>query len=205
MARIFYSFIGAWAAVFIAAGALVVSNVPAGEIESPAVKVFIGDRGHGSGIHIGNGHILTAGHVADGATHAQLDGQAKQPVEVLWHNQEYDVGLLQAPWLVGHNTASVSCRVPHINEEVRATGNPGPLEHMTFSGRVAKGEGAVAMWKSVFIADITGMGGMSGSGVLDKNGEVVGVLVGGPQLPLPVRSIFLIVPGSTVCKLLGRA
>lgn len=81
------------------------------------------DRGHGSGVHIGDGYVLTAGHVADGAKTIQLKtaGGKFQPAEVLWLNKEYDIALLRTDG-AGIGAATLSCRYAHTGEDIRAIG-----------------------------------------------------------------------------------
>lgn len=187
-------------------------SAPAPFSAQPAsVKVSINDKGHGSGVHIGDGVILTAGHVVDEPEAKYVieaaDGR-KTPAEVLWSNKAYDIGLLHARG-AALRAASVSCRSPAVGEEVSAVGNPLDYEHVTVSGRVAKEAAEFKQdigpsWRSAFTVDITGGPGLSGAPVFDRLGYVIGIVVGGVGVRFPIRSFMLAVPMDAACKLMGR-
>ena len=60
------------------------------------VKIMQG-TGHGSGVHIGDGFIVTAAHVVGDAkeTEIKLDDGATRKAETLWVNKAYDIALVR--------------------------------------------------------------------------------------------------------------
>lgn len=166
----------------------------------------------GSGVHIGNGFILTAGHVTDGlqSIGVLLSDGTKAEGDVLWTNAPepggYDVSLVYVPDLKAE-AAPLSCAATHTGEAVSIVGNPGPLTFLTTWGRVS---GVIAagqwyVWKSLVALDIVSAPGVSGGPVYDESGEVVGILVSG--MVLPERGNFgysMMVPSTAICHLLGR-
>ncbi|WP_164823334.1 S1C family serine protease [Sinorhizobium meliloti] len=175
---------------------------------SAALKVDIAG-GHGSGVSIGNGFVITAGHVAKGSKTVTLktkDGKTRQ-ADVLWINEEYDIALLRSDDRT-MPAAKLDCRMVTIGEVITAYGNPGSVEFVAAFGRVA-GEARVAKpWESVLVTDIASAPGMSGGPVFDADRHLVGITVGGlvaslGQAPSLV-GIGFIVPSKSVCDLLAR-
>lgn len=66
---------------------------------SSVVKVIVGN-GHGSGVNIGDGYIVTAAHVVGNEKVVRVKGRwpfaiFETDAEVLWSNPAYDVALLR--------------------------------------------------------------------------------------------------------------
>lgn len=175
------------------------------------VKLVIDAGGHGSGVHIGNGFIVTAAHVASDQTKmtVKADDGSSREATVLWTNKKYDVAMLRMDPAEKIGVARLSCRDPRPNENLHARGNPGNIEFITTNGRVAGSAREVGPWSSVFVFDATVAPGMSGGPVLDNEERVVGITVGLMLVPLgfspALVPISYIVPASTVCMLMGRA
>lgn len=172
------------------------------------VKVIMKD-GHGSGVSIGGGYVLTAAHVAaDGVLYVRNSLGEDQNAETLWINKEYDIALLKVskPEILG--SAKLSCRAPMIGEELTAVGSPLQTEFSTFWGHANSDVKKFGPWNEVFSMDMTVLPGISGGPVFDKNGNVVGLAVGVALLPMgmsaSVTGIGYGVPGSTICNLLAR-
>ncbi len=176
---------------------------------SSVVFVDMGGVGHGSGVHIGRGFVLTAGHVAkEGNLKVKNDFGAIQDAEVLWYNSDYDVSLLKVtqPQLLG--TANLSCRAPEIGEEIIAAGSPLRTEFTRYWGHVNGSVTKYGPWNAVFTMDMTVLPGISGGPIFDKKGDVVGIAVGVALIPMgmaaSVTGIGYGVPGATICNLLAR-
>lgn len=165
------------------------------------VKV-ITEGGHGSGVHIGSGLILTAAHVAELSQKPKIktDTGQEMDAEVLWMNAAYDVALLRFKEKAVIAVAKLSCRLPIVGEVILASGNPGPLEFVTTRGHVAGPMTTAGAWTEVSVTDITVVSGMSGGPIFDADGYVIGITVA----VLNAAPITLIVPGSTICLLMGR-
>lgn len=171
------------------------------------------DKGHGSGVHIGDGYILTAGHVADGIKTIQIKtaGGKFQPADVLWLNKEYDIALLRTK-PDGIGAATLACRYAHAGEDIRAIGNPLTLEFVSSYGRVSGDVRSLGPWKAVLLTDITTIPGQSGGPVFDEGGALVGITVGVVSAPIPTpfgpiyayTGFGTVVPSQTVCDLMAR-
>lgn len=174
------------------------------------------EGGHGSGVHLGNGIILTAAHVADGSKPIKLktsDGK-EMDAEFLWANKTYDIALLRTVGKIA-GQSSLDCRTAKLGDEIQAAGNPLSIEFVSSFGRVAGNVREAGPWKQVFMTDITTVMGMSGGPVFAPDGRVVGVVVGGAVAPLQAAAngpftpsltgFGMAVPSSTVCMLMGRA
>lgn len=82
---------------------------------------------HGTGVHIGDGLILTAAHVVDSVnTFSLTDSQRrKQMATVLWASKAYDVALVRVEDASGLATARLDCdHSPEVGDRVSAFGNP---------------------------------------------------------------------------------
>lgn len=171
--------------------------------------VYLGDaRGHGSGVHIGDGYILTAAHVVRSEKTMPVVTDDGTTVEgaVLWASPEYDVALIRAP--VTAKAAPLACREANVGEEIRASGNPYDQKFVTARGHVSGAAREYEPWKRVIVIDTTMVHGMSGGPTFDMQGNVVGINVGvmvvSQGMASYVASFGYIVPGSTVCMLMGR-
>lgn len=173
-----------------------------------SVKVQMAD-GHGSGVHIGDGLILSAEHVVRDAEIVQLkltDGTTRDAT-VLWVNPESDVALLQtAP--DGLAASPLNCAPPVVGEVVTVTGNPLFLEFVTTRGHIAGGASQVQDWASVATVDMTILPGMSGAGSINERNEVVGLAIAFLSIPIgfsaSATGLGMIVDAEHICGLMGR-
>ena len=206
------SYLYAFLAFIVFTAAWMVHPSTAGSVAPPlassVVKVLPG-KGHGSGVHIGNGYILTAAHVVDGAKSLKIrtsDGKDRDAT-VLWSSKEYDIAAIRTAE-AGIAVSNLDCRTAEAGEVIRASGNPIVLEFVDSYGKVAGKPRLLGPWKSVLITDITTVPGMSGGPTFDANGNVVGITVGVMTLPsgfsASLTGFGAMVPSSTVCGLLGR-
>ncbi|MER9685921.1 serine protease [Mesorhizobium sp. M0139] len=175
------------------------------DLAKSAVRVEVAG-GHGSGVHIGNGFFITAGHVGKDVTSVILTAQdgSKYTGEVLWAvlGQGHDVALVYSPKAAGLDASSLSCSPSYVGQAVRLVGNPMDLEFANTWGRVSSNFGFTAgPWNGLIPLDLTGTFGVSGGPVYDEaTSEVVGILVSG----LPNTGYTLMVPGADICRMLGR-
>jgi serine protease Do len=156
--------------------------------------------------------VITAAHVVGDMPIAQIisDNGATQTGTVLWVNKAYDIAAIE---IDGSKNlpASLACRIPTVGETIDAEGQPVGIKFITMHGYVAGEARELApKWKSAFVADLTVISGMSGGGVYDQFGDVIGITVGAmdphgaPDAPAS-GGLGFIVPSSVVCSLLGRA
>lgn len=185
-------------------------TLPPGDANHPGetVKILV-SSGHGSGVHIGDGYIVTAAHVVTTETSVKikLDDSTEQPGEVLWVNKTYDVALIRTNATM--RAAPLRCGIPYPGEILNAVGNPLAIEFIRTEGRVAGVAREMGPWKLVVPVDITIIMGMSGGPAFDTGGNVVGVNVGVAIAQLgfspSLTGIGFIVPGKVICELLARS
>lgn len=198
----------------------IVTNAAAASINEQAssvVRIDLNSGGHGSGVYIGNGVIITAGHVAKGQkmVMVKMDNGTVQYADVLWVNEAYDVAALAPANPNQMSSSPLSCRTPIVGDAVVAAGSPGTENDLYIPGKIAGNERGNSIWKSVVVGAVSASHGISGGGVFNDAGEVVGIMVGGPLdytvdpaegKPMDFTSTGLayIVPGSAICKLMGR-
>jgi S1-C subfamily serine protease len=187
-------------------------QAPSTTSEDSVVMVNV-PGGHGSGVHIGGGFVISAAHVADDSKEVELktsDGKTVK-AEVLWINKAYDIALLRTSGDIP-GRAPLDCRVPKLGDEIQAAGNPLNLEFVSSFGRIAGNARAADPWREVVITDITTVMGQSGGPLFGKDGRVVGIVVGVVPAPLKngdgyvpsLTGFGTAVPASAVCALLGR-
>jgi serine protease Do len=177
-----------------------------------SVKVVV-SQGHGSGTHIGQGYIVTAAHVVGDQKTVVIktDHGNQRYASVLWTNKEYDIALLRTT-AVGIAVANLSCRTLHQGDAIRADGNPLNIEFVSSSGKISGDARKTGQHKAAYITDMTTVMGMSGGGIFDSKGELVGVTSAVALAPLPLGKNYvpsltgfgMAVPTSAVCELMGR-
>lgn len=195
------------AATSAAAYALLPAPTPA-EIETATVKIVVND-GHGSGVHIGDGFIVTAAHVVGDAKEVQLKakGGALRKADVLWVNKANDIALLRTS-SDGLGVAKLACHAVNVGDPIVAFGNPLKIEFVAAYGKIAGEPRETGPWKSVYVTDITTVMGQSGGGTFAENGDLIGITVGVMAAPIGFSGSLVgygyVVPSTAVCELLGR-
>jgi S1-C subfamily serine protease len=181
---------------------------PPKKLAGSTVKVVLNEA-HGSGVHIGNGFVVTAAHVVGdaGTAELKLDDGSTAFADVLWVNKAYDLALLKTD--ARPKVSVLACEAQAVGTQVRAIGNPINLDFIVSYGRIASDAKERGIWKEVLIVDITVAPGVSGGPLLDARGMVVGIAVGMAAasvgfFPTPVPYTYA-VPSSAVCKMMARA
>lgn len=195
----------------VALGAAVAVGMTAPQPDRAGAVIKLTDAtGHGSGVHIGNGYVLTAAHVPAGKrqmAYVRSDG-LKGTASVVWASAETDIALMRIDTADGLVAAPLECRAPAIGEVVTLKGNPLMLDNITTWGRVAGDATALGPWANVLPVDGAIAGGMSGGGAFDADGDLIGINVGMMVQPMGFDGtsvgIALVVPGDTICGLLAR-
>lgn len=167
-----------------------------------AASLIVPGSGHGSGFHLGGGLVMTAAHVAVVSPKftVQTDDGRTVDGEVLWTNTAYDVAMIDAPQLAA-KSVPLACRDPFVGEAIAIRGSPLDIGFTTTHGLVVSRAAERGYWKSAIVADATAAPGNSGGPVYDRRGNVVGMLVG---MYRQQAAFSLIVPGSTLCHMVGR-
>ena len=209
-----------WFSILCAACALFSYLAVVHAIQGPApsslnvstVRLASDRPGHGSAVHIGNGYLLTAAHVVGTAKQmtVRFSDASIVKAEVLWANPGKDIALLRFRDTGRVASSPLSCRVAEPGEHVTAIGNPidAKFGQLTFEGRINGGiiQNDGGRWQP---SDMTVLPGMSGGGVLDDEGNVVGIVVATAIVPFGMfpswARIGLMVPAADVCELMGRA
>lgn len=184
------------------------AKIPAGFYEpSPHVRLEAGIS-MGSGVHIGDGLVLTAAHVVGKNKSMKVFADDNRLVdaegEVLWANTKYDIALIRIakPKL---GAASLSCAPNFTGQRVVAYGNPMGIQAVYTKGEVVGPARAFAVWASVLPIAGPIIYGQSGGGVADEHGAVVGIAVGVLVTQAGIAAFGWVVPSQVVCGLLGRA
>lgn len=178
-----------------------------------AVRINIGSAGTCSGVHIGNGFVLTAAHcttTGDTLT-VETDLGGKATARLMWANVlgkgGYDIALLkveEAPFADNWKASKVACEAPKAGDVVTMFGQPLGLRFTQTWGRVASGElQAFGLWRQVILVDAAGAKGMSGGPVLRADGKVIGLVVGGVGAMAPITFVAPMHGGA--CDLLAMA
>jgi serine protease Do len=171
-----------------------------------AVVKLMDKDGHGSGVHIGDGYILTAAHVVGFAKTMTLkasDGRG-QTATTLWANKDYDVALMRASKPEYLGAADLDCSPNYDGQPITAYGHPMDLEFVSSAGRVVGSARSLDVWASAVPVDMTIVPGQSGGGVINDSGSVVGIAVGVQVYNMGVTGFGMIVPAATICMLLAR-
>lgn len=179
------------------------------DTESSTVKVMLA-IGHGSGVHIGDGFIVTAAHVVGQSKDVQIKSKngVMRKADVLWINTAYDIALLRTS-SAGLGTAHLSCGSGKAGDPITAYGNPLGIEFVAAYGKIAGEPRASGPWKSVYVTDVTTVMGQSGGPVFGADGDLIGITVGVMAAQVGFSGSLVgygfVVPSAEVCGLLARS
>ena len=174
------------------------------------VKVMVGN-GHGSGVYIGKGIVLTSAHVVQDKAEVTLKSASGgwQQGTVLWKSDKYDVAAIQPFNPKVYDIAPLSCRVPLAGEYAVAYGSPLINEFLYLPGTVAGKPTRMGDIETVSPAAIPLTSGSSGGPVFNAQGHLIGIVAAVQVTTLfekyPSQTgISYFVPGNVICGLLGR-
>lgn len=195
------------AAIWLATPAAGVAPQQAGSV----LRVTVG-QGRASGVHIGNGYVLTAAHVVAASVKASKDKPVpvttrddqgnEADAEVLWSSEKYDLALVKIA--AAPEAAEMVCRQLVIGEPVMAYGNPSTLRFARSWGRVSTTEQAIGRWPRAVAIDAAVMPGSSGGPLFDEAGFLIGIVVGAANPAAGYAGFSFIVPALAICELLAR-
>jgi S1-C subfamily serine protease len=162
--------------------------------------------GIGSGVHIGDGFIITAEHVVNGNKEVKVvtdAGATKYTADVLWMNEGFDVALIRLRGKTKPKTTPIACRAAVRGEAIEAQGNPFGLPFFVAQGTVAIATvDAADRWQEVIVVGVPIGAGMSGGPILDSRGYLLGITVA--SIGKGAAPFGLAVPVKTICGLLAR-
>ena len=191
------------------AAALLPTPEIATKMADPAVRIESG-RSIGSGTHIGQGRILTAAHVVtkDGGILEVSDQDGNiYPASITFIDEDSDVAVIQIETSPKIKSAEVACRKPLYREEIYTVGNPMGDPFVGSWGRVSSKIPKYKRTVEVFSMDMTTIPGMSGGGVVDWKGYVIGIVsmvMVQPLYGVPLH-VGYAVPSSVFCPMLKEA
>jgi serine protease Do len=171
--------------------------------------------GHGAGVILPGGAIITNAHVVagvDSVTLEAFDG-ARVDASVAWRGEvsKLDVAILKPDRPIGEGVP-LRCADPRMGEQILAVGHPRTARWVVTSGRVAglrkmhQDEDESPYW----LADLAINPGNSGGPVFDLYGQVIGMATaligyGNPMFGLSGNTgISLITPSSALCEALAK-
>lgn len=182
--------------------ALISSIYPPSFVEPPSAVVLVTmEGGHGTGVHIGGGYVLTAAHVVTTETTATLKTERGviSKADVIWSNKEADLALVQTKHFADFGTAELACRRGVKGEAVNAQGNPFDYEFLSTWGYVS-GPPRIIGTAVLLPTDMTVAPGMSGGPVYDSAGKIIGF----SNAYLDGTSLSFLVPSEVACRFLAR-
>lgn len=174
MIRKFAALALAWA---LSACASVAPDVSA-PVRSTAYVAVVG--GHGTGIVIAPGKILTAKHVVfdEPKIEVEFADGTKRPATVLWMaDGETDAATIAVD-TAGITPATVDCRAPRLGESVVSYGHPLSMRNVATFGRISNTEEPDGILMDLAIAP-----GNSGGGIWSADGKLIGIAVAIATMP----------------------
>ncbi|HZR45997.1 MAG TPA: tetratricopeptide repeat protein, partial [Candidatus Manganitrophaceae bacterium] len=172
----------------------------------PQVVCVIGEtaRGkiEGSGFVIGSGYILASGHETDQSHRLAVrfqDGSI-QPATLLSVSSALDLALLQIPAAGTAPLSFSNANSGKVGETVVAVGCPFGLDHSASQGIISAPERLLGD-RPLIQTDVAVNPGNSGGPLLNKQGEVIGVVLG--MIP-EARGIAFAVPAREAKRFLGE-
>ena len=174
-------------------------------IMEASVKILVGS-GSGSGVHIGDGKILTAAHVVSSNDRVRVEyyGGGLIWAKVIWTNREFDVALIKVERRHWAQVAPLDCAPNTTGQKVFIVGNPMDVAFVWTRGEVVGPARKHGPWAQVVPVDGRVIYGQSGGGVIDFRGRLVGIAVGLLPTPYGIAAFGWIVPAESVCQLLSN-
>ncbi len=168
-------------------------------MSTPKIEMALG---HGSGVHIGNGIILTAAHVVKGndTVTIKLYNKKEYKARPIFLDEERDIALVQIiDYTEPFEHLQLSCNYKEQHGDiVRIIGNPGMFEFIITSGKIAG-----LFQQNVIPIDATIMPGNSGGPAVNSNNEIIGIVIKVVAFRGMIIPIGLMVPSYVVCDIIN--
>ena len=170
--------------------------------------------GHGSGVVVAPGLVVTAKHVVDDNKTVKItlaNGEVKEG-SVAWTTAGADDVALIAVDTSGVTPAPINCDQQPIGTRVFSFGDPLSMRRVATWGRIASDVRVtikdMEMPSGDRLLDMTVNPGNSGGGIFLENGQLVGLADAVMITPLggmpSLSGLAVMVPSETVCRLLAR-
>lgn len=134
--------------------------------------------GHGSGVVLQDGTILTANHVAEKLGNdffiVFADG-TRASGKVIKLMPKWDLALIATSVSSGIPRATLNCNQLHSGDSVTVIGYPGPLPLSVTYGRIMSPEIFIAKGFPEIVINALIIPGNSGGPVFDANGDLIGI------------------------------
>jgi S1-C subfamily serine protease len=197
--------------VLALAGALLLAcSAHAAPFDASSAVEVSDDSGHGSGVYIGHGYVLTAAHVVAGKSEMTIrrnrsaDWVDTWTAAVVWTDAVKDFALLKIRAVMPDEDmrpAKVSCEKPTLGQPLTIVGWPADLGQVQSVGYIGSEEAKRGAWPVSYVVVAPLFFGNSGGPVYAADGKVIGLAVG----LVSGTSLALMVPTSTVCEALPAA
>lgn len=196
--------------IWLAALLLLVAHVTIPDVRTASVMVWLPDAPTpASGMLLKGGNmVLTARHVVNDATGLAVYGfkGATSEGAVGALGEAVDVALIVLDSKMPGG-AIVDCRQPHVGERLAIIGHSAVMRWAAIPTTVVSTELVGTRLPYAVVISSPGVSGMSGAGVLDAAGHVVGVFVGTMIWPLYGTMSFVgfsfVAPMDKICADLG--
>ena len=152
----------------------------------PSVVHIMCDRWQGSGVAVTEDIVVTARHVVDGSNYIITlnDGTEIKGIHAISH-KDYDIGFIKVdiPILKPAKFGSVKDCV--LGQPVFVIGSPFGKQNFNsvtlgIISAMQRDRGKFRGWQVTFQIDAGANPGSSGGPVFNMNGEIIGIVVGGP-------------------------
>lgn len=143
-----------------------------------AVLKITQSAGHGTGVSIGDGRILTAAHVVEGVTSVGVrsrDGEVGK-AEVVARDDTLDLAILRWEHARALPALGIDCAPPRMDEPLRVVGHPLEWEWVHRIGRIASTQRGNFVAQSIAL-EMDLLPGMSGGPILSPAGRVRAVAI----------------------------